>query len=219
MACGFVKLQCLKTYRIRDREYIYTYIYIYIDIWRIHNSTHQCGACSCSPQQNDQQCKVSPCIHRANSESAAYWTSSSSWQLVQHWTTIRRSTYHIELLPAKLRKTHELNVWSAAVLVRVDPHLHWKTTVTALRSLLVNENHLADQLESKYCAPVQRVREEPSSQTKMEEGEGIVITTFCNFGSSLEFSILYKSNVKVSQISWLSLFTSIDLPWKINGCK
>ena len=96
-----------------------------------------------------------------------------------------------------------MNLPCEAVLVRVDLHPpHWKTIVTALRSLLVNENYLADLLESKYCAPVQRVREEPSSHTKMEEGEGIVITTlFCNFGSSLEFSILYKSNVKVSQIS------------------
>lgn len=68
----------------------------------------------------------------------------------------------------------------------VDPHPpHWKTIVTALRSSLVNEIHLADQLESKYCAPEQHMREE----------EGIVITTlFCCFGFSLQFSNLY--NVK-----------------------
>ena len=35
----------------------------------------------------------------------------------------------------------------------VDPRPCWKTIVTALRSSLVNENYLADQLESKYCAP------------------------------------------------------------------
>ena len=59
----------------------------------------------------------------------------------------------------------------------VDPHPHWKTIVTALRSPFVNENYLADQLESKYCAPMQHMREESSSHTKMEKGEGIVITT------------------------------------------
>ena len=67
----------------------------------------------------------------------------------------------------------------------VDPHPpHWKTIVTALRSPLVNENYLADQLESKYCAPEQRIREESSSHTKMEEGEGIVITTLFQFSLS-----------------------------------
>ena len=46
----------------------------------------------------------------------------------------------------------------------VDSHPpHWKTIVTALRSPLVNEIHLADQLESKYCAAEQRMKEEPSS--------------------------------------------------------
>ena len=50
----------------------------------------------------------------------------------------------------------------------VDPHPCWKTIVTALRSPLVNENYLADQLESKYCAPVQGTREDMT-----EDNEGI----------------------------------------------
>ena len=68
----------------------------------------------------------------------------------------------------------------------VDPRPRWQTIVTALRSPLVNENKLADQLESKYCAPVQHIREEPSSHTKMKEREGNVITTLFCF--SLQFS-------------------------------
>ena len=68
----------------------------------------------------------------------------------------------------------------------VKPRPSCEAVVTALRSSLVNENYLADKLESKYCTPVQPMREESSSHTKMEKGEGIVITTlFCNFGFSL----------------------------------
>ena len=33
----------------------------------------------------------------------------------------------------------------------------WEAVVTALRSPAVNENYLADRLESKYCNPVQHV--------------------------------------------------------------
>ena len=57
----------------------------------------------------------------------------------------------------------------------VDPYPTWEAIVTALRSPLVDKNYLADQLESKYCAPVQLMKEESSSHTKSEEGEGIVI--------------------------------------------
>ena len=39
----------------------------------------------------------------------------------------------------------------------VGPPPTWEAVVTALRSPLVNENYLADQLESKYCNPVQHV--------------------------------------------------------------
>ena len=37
----------------------------------------------------------------------------------------------------------------------VDPPPTWEAVVTALRSPAVNENYLADQLEAKYCNPVQ----------------------------------------------------------------
>ena len=37
----------------------------------------------------------------------------------------------------------------------VNPPPTWKAVITALRSPLVNKSHLAEQLESKYCAPVQ----------------------------------------------------------------
>lgn len=69
----------------------------------------------------------------------------------------------------------------------VDPHPpHWKTIVTALRSPLVNEIQLADQLESKYCAPEQRMRGESSSHTGVKESEGIVITILFRFSLSLQ---------------------------------
>ena len=56
----------------------------------------------------------------------------------------------------------------------VDPPPSWEAVVTALRSRTVNENYIADHLESKYCAPVQYMREEFSSPTKVNESEGII---------------------------------------------
>ena len=41
----------------------------------------------------------------------------------------------------------------------VDPHPTWEAVVKALRSQIVNEEKVAEELESKYCSPVQHVRE------------------------------------------------------------
>ena len=160
-----------------DREYIYTHIYTYI----CEESTIQLasmGFAHARPNKMTNGAKFSLCIHRANSEWTAYWTSSSLWQVVQHWTTIRHSTSHIDLLPAILHKTHELNAWSADVLVRDS----CRST-----SLLENYCHCFEVVFSKWelpcwqagvkvlCTSAAYMREESSSHTKSEEGEGIVI--------------------------------------------
>ena len=49
----------------------------------------------------------------------------------------------------------------------IDPP-SWEAVVTALRSPAVNEKHVAAQLEAKYCAQVQHVRDEG----KVEKTEG-----------------------------------------------
>ena len=98
---------------------------------------------------------------------------------------------HITLNCFQQNYTKHMNLMREVLIywleTAVDPR--WITIVIALRSSLVNENHLADQLESKYCAPVQLMREKLNSHTGVKEREGIVITTlFCNFGFSLQFS-------------------------------
>ena len=52
----------------------------------------------------------------------------------------------------------------------VDPPPSWEVVVTALRSPAVNEMSVAAQLEAKYCAQVQHVRDE----CKVEKTEGNV---------------------------------------------
>ena len=42
----------------------------------------------------------------------------------------------------------------------VDPHPSWEAVVTVLRSPAVSEMSVAVQLEAKYCAQVQHVKEE-----------------------------------------------------------
>ena len=46
----------------------------------------------------------------------------------------------------------------------VDPHPTWEAVVIALKSPSVNEKYVAQQLESKYCSPVQSTGEESNSQ-------------------------------------------------------
>ena len=54
----------------------------------------------------------------------------------------------------------------------VDPPPTWEAVVTALRSPIVDKKNIAEQLESKYCAPIQQTRNEPSSPTKADKSEG-----------------------------------------------
>ena len=56
----------------------------------------------------------------------------------------------------------------------VDPRPTWEAVVEALRSPIVEMHHVAEQLESKYCAPVHYMREESNSSSRMEECEGIL---------------------------------------------
>ena len=56
----------------------------------------------------------------------------------------------------------------------VDPCPSWEAVVTALRSPIVNMNHVAEQLESKYCAPVQCTREKSNSSVRREECESML---------------------------------------------
>ena len=45
----------------------------------------------------------------------------------------------------------------------VDPQPTWEAVVAALRSAIVDKKKVAEQLESKYCAPVQHTGEESNS--------------------------------------------------------
>ena len=66
-----------------------------------------------------------------------------------------------------------LKHWLKAV---IDTPPSWEAVVTALRSPAVNEKKVAEQLELKYCTPVQLVKEEFHSPTKVEISEGIIVT-------------------------------------------
>ena len=53
----------------------------------------------------------------------------------------------------------------------VDPRPTWEAVVTALKSPIVDEKYIAEQLESMFCAPMQCVKE----STKVERSEGVAI--------------------------------------------
>ena len=55
----------------------------------------------------------------------------------------------------------------------VDPRPTWEAVVKALRSPIVEMQNVAEQLELKYCAPVQCTKEESNSSIRIEEHEGI----------------------------------------------
>ena len=61
----------------------------------------------------------------------------------------------------------------------VNPRPTWEVVVTALRSHIVNECFVAEQLESKYCAPVQHEVDQSNSSTKMDTDKGIAILFIC----------------------------------------
>ena len=58
----------------------------------------------------------------------------------------------------------------------VDPRPTWEAVVAALRAPIVDKIRVAEQLESKYCAPVQHTIDESKSPPKVEKCEGIVLT-------------------------------------------
>ena len=51
----------------------------------------------------------------------------------------------------------------------------WEAVVTALRSSIVDKKNVAEQLESKYCSPVQCMMEVTNSSTKVEKRQGIYL--------------------------------------------
>jgi len=55
----------------------------------------------------------------------------------------------------------------------VDPPPSWEAVVTALRSPLVDKKNFAEKLKMKYCAPVQCLKEDSNSPTKMGKSKGI----------------------------------------------
>ena len=57
----------------------------------------------------------------------------------------------------------------------VHPPSTWEAVVAALRSPIVDNMRLAAQLESKYCTPVQCMREEGNCPIHVENSEGIAI--------------------------------------------
>ena len=65
-----------------------------------------------------------------------------------------------EVLALWLRRTHSVT---------------WEAVVNTLKSPIVNEEIVAEQVESKYCTPVQYRMDESSSPVKVEEGEGMQI--------------------------------------------
>ena len=55
----------------------------------------------------------------------------------------------------------------------VNPRPTWMAIVTALRSRSVDEQSVAEQLESKYCTPAQPVMHETNSTIKEEKSDGV----------------------------------------------
>ena len=55
----------------------------------------------------------------------------------------------------------------------IDPRPTWRAVVTALRSHSVDEQSVAEQLESKYCTPVQCVMYKSNSPVKEEKSESV----------------------------------------------
>ena len=58
--------------------------------------------------------------------------------------------------------------------IAVDPPPAWEAVVSVLRSPSVNEMNVAAQLEAKYCAQAQHVRDE----CKVKRTEGNVSSVF-----------------------------------------
>ena len=72
--------------------------------------------------------------------------------------------------------------------VAVDPRPTWEAVVTALRAPIVDKKHVAEQLESKYCAPEHHTMYESKSPPKVERCEGIVLTYI--YGLTCTFQVL-----------------------------
>ena len=55
----------------------------------------------------------------------------------------------------------------------INPPPTWGTVITALRSRSVNEQSVAELLESKYCIPAQSAMHESNSPIKEERSDSV----------------------------------------------
>ena len=58
--------------------------------------------------------------------------------------------------------------------LKISVNPTWEAVVAALRSPIVSANNVAAELESKYCTPVQHMRKDLNSPTKVKESEGTI---------------------------------------------
>ena len=58
--------------------------------------------------------------------------------------------------------------------LKISVYPTWEAVVAALRSPSVGEKNVAAELESKYCTPVQQMRKDFNSPTKVKESEGTI---------------------------------------------
>ena len=56
-------------------------------------------------------------------------------------------------------------------MTAIDPRPSWEAVVAALRSPSVDAQHLAEQLESKYCSPIMHDSNSPI-MSKAEKSKG-----------------------------------------------
>ena len=75
-----------------------------------------------------------------------------------------------------------------------DPCPTWEAVVAALRSPIVNAKHIAEQLETKYCAPVECIGDASNSPTKVEKSEGIHTLRECTYVQTM-VCVNYCANI------------------------
>ena len=69
-----------------------------------------------------------------------------------------------------------------------NPPPTWEAVITALRSPIVDKKNIAEQLESRYCAPVPSSRNESNNLTTLENHEGI--STSSSIDHELDVSLI-----------------------------
>ena len=125
-------------------------------------------------------------VQTDNTEYAFLHTEPGLKELLNDLHPVRASWYNIGLelgIPYTTLDCFRQNHSDQSDLLRemlkhwldaaIHPHPCWAAVVKALRSPIVHKQYIAEQLESKYCAPVQHTREKANSPTKkVERSEG-----------------------------------------------